>query len=247
MVISKYQEEEREFIAKTNLKFKSDIEKILKNNGKITRFTDYLKYQGLDSRFASNENSHKSICFKKPIQDDIYRFENVLESLMNLPYDYTNDFKKLHTKNHRHNPFRIEVSLEKESAKPGTISYSFGKWIQLPYWTENIKIFNGVRLPFRSCMPKYAFVAFRPEKIEEGKEAIKNLSVEPMNNKPTGFKPMHIRIANDFNNQNSGSLVISKYETNGFKFLSLDKNRALKKWDFLVPGLKEHCDHYYRD
>lgn len=141
MAVDKYQEEEAEFIAKTNLKFISDLEKILEKEGKLTKFADFLKYQSLDSRYANRENSHKTICLKKPIQDEVWNIENLLESVFNLAYDYPNDFEKLYTKNHRHNPFRIEVTLEKEFAKPGTISYNFGKWIQLPYWTENIETF----------------------------------------------------------------------------------------------------------
>lgn len=92
-------------------------------------------------------------------------------------------------------------------------------------------------------MPKYAFVAFRPENFEEGKEALQKIMEIDYPLSGGKWHTTHIRIANDFSNRNAGSLVVSKSQTNGFKFYGWPLN-ALKKWDFLMPGLKEYCGFY---
>lgn len=107
-------------------------------------------------------------------KDGVYCLESELNRLFHIDMDYQNNFCKFQTKYNSDNPFRIELSFEKEGAPEGTIAYIFGKLIMSPYKPVEFSISEDVL--DNIVYPRYAIVACRPEKVYKNEGVISKLT-----------------------------------------------------------------------
>ena len=245
---------DRKFVRNLNNQFVLDIEKILEKEGKISRFPDFLKFIGV------NEEVTELLSFNDIKENEICNLEKVLESVFNLQTDYPEEIKKIYTSNSRNNPYRIEFTLKNNNPihSEETLLYAFGNWIQVPIWAHFVlRSRDAPSFLYGHVLkdPKYIQFVFRPEKIQKAKEDY--LSLHRNNNpldKRSKYSPISVRIANDFDfNQNGGSITVSNipskepgHHSNKFDSYGSDPRKLLKKWDFLIPGLKQYSDFLYR-
>lgn len=212
-------------IRKLNEELVKDIKKIFEKQDEIYKLGDILKYQGIED--IKPGEIHFT---KKPLgYDGKYHLYSKVDGLCHLHHDYKEEFVNFYTKYNRRNPFRIEITFEKESAPEGTLVNSFGKWIMTPYMKKEAKVLKGFleNIDF----PRYAVVAFRPEKINKQEGIISRLKDD------IEYEPTHIRFGNELKIKEYAELVISIYEQTRFTHIGISKDEILNKWGFLIPFL----------
>lgn len=219
-------EQKRKLIERVNLKLKADLEKTFEKQDEVFKLGEIIKYYGIEDIGLGRTR------FGKPTgKDGVYHLESELNSLFHIDMDYQNDFFKFHTKYNPDNPFRIELSFEKEDAPEGTIAYIFGKLVMSPYKPAEFSISEDVL--DNNVYPRYAIVACRPEKIYKNEGVISKLT------DILGYQPTQIRFGNEFKKNGCASLVLSRYVANEFFHICKPRDKIIETWGFLIPGLKE--------
>ena len=165
-----------------------------------------------------------------------FRIRNeVFDAVLTLDKDYDprDISRKFHTEHNTGNPYRVEVTFEKQDGVDGAIEYIFGQWIQIPRMHESASLDETMKMS-ASHLPKIGLLVARPEELRLPESAI----VKFFDQYGKYGKITHLRFGNDFKIPGYGALELSLYGPNLFTYIGT-KAQILHKWGFLIPGLKD--------
>jgi len=210
-----------------NAKLNANVEEIIQREGKLYRLGDLLKTIGIEKIQAGRIQFRNLNQAKVPVS-----VEDIVRSWWNVKRDYQGvDIENMfYSKYNRKNPFRVEISLERENGPEGALVYSYRRWLVVPYMPE-VSHIERYELVTDDFLPKYSLIAFRPADSRADHAYF-------LLNSEYDYAPIRFLLYNEYNRPGRCRLMISKNFPSYFNYFILSDDIS-NKWSFLIPGLFE--------